>query len=68
MWLIGKVVSVHEDGYCWEIIGIVETEEMAVAACLNETYFIGPMVLNEILPNEKVDWPGCYYPKGPKAQ
>ena len=63
LWLVGRFISIHDDGTCWEWIGIFDTEWRAVDACQDETYFIGPAKLNESLPYETVDWPGCYYPK-----
>lgn len=63
MWLVGKFISVHPEGICWEFQGVFDTEDLAVLACLNEYSFIAPVVLNESLPNEKEEWPGCYYPK-----
>ncbi len=64
MWLTGKNNGEYDGGICWELIGVFSTE--AIAACLNEYYFIGPVVLDEELPDETVAWPGCYYPKESK--
>jgi hypothetical protein len=66
MWLTGKYIGECDgegNGICWELIGVFSSEEKAVAACLNEYYFIGPVELDEVLPDETVEWPGCYYPK-----
>jgi hypothetical protein len=49
-----------------EIQGIFSTEEKAIAACKNERYFIGPLALDETLPDERMEsWPGSYFPKAP---
>jgi len=66
MWLTGKNNGEYDGGICWELIGVFSTEEKAVAACLNEYYFVGPVELDEVLPDETVEWPRCYYPKGLK--
>jgi len=62
LWLVGRYISKHEDGPCWEWIGIFDSEQKAIDSCRDESYFIGPATLNEVLPNETVDWPRCYYP------
>ena len=71
LWLVGQVISgtydVRDgkwgDDYCWEANGIFESEELAVAACRTEDYFVMPLELNQSLPHEKVDAPfGSYYP------
>jgi len=60
LWVVGKVV--FEDRQRWEIQGVFDNEALAVAACRDEWYFVGPVVLNEVLPHESVEWPGAYYP------
>lgn len=59
VWLCGKVVK---DGDMWNVQGVFTSEELAIAACRDEYYFIGPVVVDESLPDEPVEWPGAYYP------
>lgn len=58
LWIVGE----WKDDGPWEIAGVFDSKEKAVAACLNDCYFIGPVILNEALTAETVIWPGAYYP------
>ena len=51
----------------WELVGVFDSEEKAVAACLDNHCFVGPITLNEITPKERISWPGCYYPLVPES-
>jgi len=46
-----------------EILGVFEYSEDAENACTKYNDFVGPLPLNEKLPAELVEWPGCYYPR-----
>lgn len=37
-------------------------EDLAAACCLDETYYIAPMTLNVLLPEDVVEWRGAYCP------
>ena len=43
-------------------MGIFDNEIVAVEACRNKYYFLGPVELNRLLPDKLVPWPGCRYP------
>ena len=60
LWIVCKQV---DDDHYWEFCGVFDDEKLAVAACKDENYFIGPALLNEELPVETVEWPESYYPK-----
>lgn len=62
VWICGKI---NEEGCCilWEFQGVFDEEDKAVDACRSERYFVGPATLNEPLPDETVEWIGCYFPK-----
>lgn len=62
MWIVGRFIVETEKGIVWEFQGIFDNEEEAAKACRTRSYFIGPAVLNESLPHETMEWPGCYYP------
>jgi len=57
LWVVGKWV----DGD-WELQGVFDTEDRAVAICEDAHYFVGPVTLNEELPDDRIVWPGAYYP------
>jgi len=44
-----------------EIVGAFSSEEKAVAVCKGPNYFVGPLTLDEEIPDTQV-WPGAYYP------
>lgn len=60
LWIVGRVVT-SEDG--WEFQGVFSEQVLAIAACKDETYFMGPAVLNEPFPHETTEWEGACYPK-----
>lgn len=45
----------------YEIQGIFSTENKALVACKDRTYFIVPLILDKASPHETVKWDG-YYP------
>jgi len=58
LWLVGQMMEPR-----WEFYGVFETEEEATVQCLNEDFFIAPVIVGEEMPNATVSWPGAYYPK-----
>jgi hypothetical protein len=63
VWVVGQVMATTDKGIVWDIQGVFDTQEAAVAACRDATYFIGPVPMNQQLPHERVAvWEGCYYP------
>jgi len=62
VWVCGKWTRDTDDGVVWELQGVFSSEELAAVACVHRDMFIGPAVLNEPLPLEKVAWPGSYFP------
>lgn len=63
LWVVGHFWGKTPKGVIWSIEGVFDSEEKAVAACRTEASFIGPITLNEQLPEKVISWPGCYYPK-----
>ena len=61
LWVAGRK---WEGEGVWEILGIYDEEGAAVERCYNcdaPSCFVGPMTLNEDLPNELVKWEGSYF-------
>lgn len=56
--------SFNDDGRGPEIHiqGVTLDEAAAVAMCINETYFVGPMLINVLLPQKPIPWAGLYFP------
>jgi hypothetical protein len=63
VWVVGKWRSGEVLASVWDINGVFDSEEKAVAACGdNPDYFVGPLVLNQSAPDETTEWIGLYYP------
>ena len=60
LWVVGKLTS--NETLAWEFAGVFDTEERAVSECVESNYFVGPCILNEHIPEEKVTWLDSYYP------
>lgn len=61
LWIVGRLdPSIKPEP--WEVMGVYNSEERAVAACKDWMYFVGPQELNVPAPDERTAWPGCYYP------
>ena len=61
-WMVGKLIKYYKEGSRWEWYGLYDSEEKAVARCRTKDYFVGPVILNEEIPDEPREWPGGYYP------
>lgn len=55
------VLRTDEYGHV-HIQGIFTEEPDAQTACLNDTYSIGPIPVNTILPHSEIGWAGYYCP------
>ncbi len=67
MWCVGRNIDKVTTAQAklvdkWDFGGVFTTERKAVAACRDYTYFVGPVKVNEQLPEMQMEWPGCYYP------
>lgn len=60
LWIVGRINP--ENHREWDFMGVFDSEPVAIAACLNENYFVAPIVLNHYTPDETIEWPGLYYP------
>lgn len=63
LWVCGKYLEQRDNGAVWEMQGVFSSEEKAVAACLTEDFFIGPVELDKAMPEERIVWYKAYYPK-----
>lgn len=46
--------------------GVASDRQTAVAMCIDETYFFGPIPVNILLPAGRIEWIGVEYPKRKK--
>lgn len=60
-YLVGQVRNF--DTKHWEFAGLYSTEELAIERCLNNTFFVAKVTLDEYIPNETVSFEYAYYPK-----
>lgn len=74
LFVVGEYFGEHQglregkpyDYIVWEFHGVFDNEELALKACIRDNFFIGPVNLNQELPDEPENWPGCYFPKEEK--
>ncbi len=60
LWVVGKAINIKN---CkWEFQGVFSSEQRAIDACITDRYFVGPAVLDEALPDKRIEWPNAYYP------
>lgn len=57
LWVVGEISNES-----WTIVGVTDSEEKAASECKNEDYFIGPVILGEMVHDNVEEWPGSYYP------
>jgi len=62
LWVVGKFLCETEKGRAWDILGIYDSEEIAVENCLDECCFVGSVILNDKSSLEQKEWKGAYYP------
>ena len=63
LWVTGKHRGKLDDGSpAWDLQGVFDSEAAAVAACESVRDFIGPVPLNQRLPQGATEWPHCRYP------
>jgi hypothetical protein len=49
-------------GEHFEILGLYSNEDAAKARCELPIDGIGPLVVDQDMPDESIAWPGAYYP------
>ncbi len=59
VWLAGRV---EDEG--WHVLGVFRTQEAAFAVTKDSRDFVGPLVMDEYLGHEVVEWENAYYPYG----
>ena len=63
LWVVGKYRGGKAKNVLWDFNGVFDSKLKAEEACIDSTYFIGPVVLNQSLPHETIEWPNCSYPR-----
>ena len=63
VWIVGKLLEYSKKGSRWDFGGVFSSEEKAKTACYDKTYFMGPAILDEEVPEASVPWDDAYYPK-----
>ena len=59
VYLVGNYRSPNEQ--C-DILGVFTSVKKAEKACTKRTHFVGPLTLNERLPDDVEMWTAAYYP------
>jgi len=60
LWIAGKSKSLN--GTVWEMIGVFDLYDKAVAACTETNDWVAPITLNEVAPLETTVFPNAEYP------
>lgn len=61
LWVVGNVTDAVSNG--WDFIGVFDDESLALDACEDPMYFVGPVRLNEpFVCKDHTDWKGAYFP------
>jgi len=67
IWIVGDFKGEYDKGHhAWEILGATYTEERAVSFCTKDSHFVAPIEMDKRLPDDTIDWQGCYYPLAKK--
>lgn len=62
LWYVGRLWNgAHETQ------GVFSTEQLAIDACRDETYFIGPLTLDGTIDHNSTEWEGAYFPRATVA-
>lgn len=62
LWIVGQQLGAA-DSQAWHFQGVFDTKGAAIAACVNDHFFVGPVTLNEALPVFTVDSGRWWYPR-----
>lgn len=64
LWLVGRDAG-PLGGLMggWEVQGLFASEEFAAGLCVDDTWFIGPVVVGVVVPVTTMEWVGCYRPR-----
>jgi hypothetical protein len=60
LWISGR--SPSENPLQWELNGVFESQEAAEEACTTPEDWVGPIVLNQRMPEGRITHPDGYYP------
>lgn len=60
--MIVYIVGKDCDEYGWQFQGVFDDIALAEKACLTVNHFVGPVNINEQLPEEASEWRGAYRP------
>lgn len=61
LWIVGK--ALNQETTSWEFQCVFSSEEKAVAACVDDSYFVGPATLDNALSHDTTEWTGARYPR-----
>lgn len=64
VFIVGRVKNTPASlARTWDFQGVFSSEDAAVQACRDFTYFVGPAEIDVDLPHETIDgWPSAYFP------
>jgi hypothetical protein len=63
VWIVGQAYTDYHP-QAWELVGIFFGKEKAIEVCKDERYFIAPIEIDAVAPDESTPLPNCFFPKG----
>lgn len=61
-FVVGQIFS-HANPNSWAWRGIYRSELEAIQHCETDLFFVGPVNIDEVPPDEVMEWPGVYWPR-----
>lgn len=62
LWIVGQPFVPGQDPPAWACAGVFQDKERAIELAIQRGGFVGPIVLDKVLPVTMKRWPGMWYP------
>ena len=62
LWMVGQIKSGEFPNTAWDFQGIFSSQQLAIAACVHDNYFIVPVEVDLELPEATMEMPNVYFP------
>ena len=62
LWMVGQIKGGEFPNTIWDFQGIFSSQQLAIAACRNSSYFIVPVEADIELPETTIKMPNTYFP------
>lgn len=62
VWVVGKTLRDTDDGAVWELQGVFTSAVLAEEVARGGGYWLAPIGLDEVIPDQSLEWPGQRWP------